>query len=583
MKSAIEALQWITAAGFLLVGLAAAWAWLKSRAPGQGDLALAVGLFGVVSLIGRINDVTDYEYSTLISDFNLAAFMASGLFLLRFRHSYVPIARSWWLLAIGAVTGVTVAAFAMRLPTGPNPTYTTEETILLSALIGVWGICVTEPVIRFWRASRGRPLIQRNRLRALSIAYGSIVVILLIAIAAQPNQYSTGTLIIQVVALGLLPLFYVSIAPPRWLRRAWRQKEEEDLRLNQGLLMYAPDRPTLAQRGLDSAARLVGANAGVLHTSDGRVLAHFGMHEARAETLADEFRALDEGELVPVAGLGYAIAAPIPSEEGTGRLIVFSGPFIRLFGADEIDRMETHAIAIGVALDRVLLTEELRRLDKARARFIANAAHELRTPLSTILGLSAALARNPLKLKEHQLVDGIEAVHRQAQRLRNLVSQLLDMSQIEQGAAKLELQEVRLLEAVEEVLEGAPAPTGKVVEREVPADLAVRADPTRLQQVITNLLTNAYRYGGDRIWVEARRDNGDVTLCVADNGPGVPMNLLDQLFDPFVRGDESRSVEGAGLGLAIVKNLVVAFDGKIHYESRPGGGAKFVIELAPAT
>jgi PAS domain S-box-containing protein len=222
---------------------------------------------------------------------------------------------------------------------------------------------------------------------------------------------------------------------------------------------------------------------------------------------------------------------------------------------------------------------ERRRLEELRDEFIRNAAHELRTPLATIATLGETLATNLGALSEDQLADALAALRRQSRRASTLVSNLLDLSQLDGGRAAVELEPVRLHEAVELSLESAPPAEHVHVEVEVDATLTVLADASRLEQVVTNLLTNAYRYGGDRVRVEGRPVGAVVELRVSDDGPGVSDELRENLFEPFTRGSRAGDVGGSGIGLALSRRLLETFGGSLDHEPREPHGATFVCRL----
>ena len=210
----------------------------------------------------------------------------------------------------------------------------------------------------------------------------------------------------------------------------------------------------------------------------------------------------------------------------------------------------------------------------AKDRFIANAAHELRTPLSVIIGLSSHF-KNPKTIAEPDFPELVDALVRQSGRMRSLVNNLLDLTQIAQGKVQ-GLDDVALDGAIERALSTLPPPNGKTVDVDVP-ELIVVAHVTRLDQVITNLLSNAYRYGGDRITLRASERGADmIVLEVSDNGRGVSDEARAGLFEPFKRGTATQSIEGSGLGLAIVKGFVESFGGRIEYDPVESG-ARFVI------
>ena len=221
---------------------------------------------------------------------------------------------------------------------------------------------------------------------------------------------------------------------------------------------------------------------------------------------------------------------------------------------------------------------ERQRLEQARDEFIRNAAHELRTPLATIATLGATLATRLDDLDEEQLTEALAALRRQSQRASTLVANLLDLSQLDGGRTVIELDRVSLAEAVQRSLDSAPAPEGTRVRTQVPADLEVVADVSRLEQVVTNLLTNAYRYGGPTVRVHAAADGESVVLVVSDDGPGVPEELRQNLFEPFARGADASHVGGSGIGLALSRRLVETFGGWLTYDDQ-ASGARFVCHL----
>ena len=213
-----------------------------------------------------------------------------------------------------------------------------------------------------------------------------------------------------------------------------------------------------------------------------------------------------------------------------------------------------------------------------RDQFIANAAHELRTPMTTLLGLTNMLAMNRERLSDAQINEAYEVVVRAGDRLTALINNLLDLTKLQQGAIALRLESVQLAQMSREIVDATPPPDGVSVEVEIPDDLVGVTDPQRFDQVVSNLLTNAYRYGGPEIVLSGKAEDGSVFVSVTDNGPGVDERLIPRMFDPFARGQGSGEVGGSGLGLAIVKMLVEASQGEIFYEGN-GRGATFTIRL----
>jgi len=210
--------------------------------------------------------------------------------------------------------------------------------------------------------------------------------------------------------------------------------------------------------------------------------------------------------------------------------------------------------------------------------FLEAVAHELRTPLATLAGLGEILAEHLHEMSPEQVAQSLAALRRQSERANALVANLLDLSRLDGGRVRFSFGAVDAATAARRALDSAPPPAGTDVAVSVPDGLSVWADPVRFEQVLTNLLTNAYRYGGQKVRIEGSANNGAVRLVVSDNGSGVPRELLPRLFEVFARGSNAESQGGSGIGLAICRRLVEAFGGEIRYDSQ-GTGAKFTIGL----
>lgn len=230
---------------------------------------------------------------------------------------------------------------------------------------------------------------------------------------------------------------------------------------------------------------------------------------------------------------------------------------------------------------------DAKRIETSRKTFVANASHELRTPVSTIAGAAETLLGGALSSPERSR-EFVEIIHRQAERLTNLVRDLLDLSRIESGQWSVEVGRVELEPLCRRALEPVTAAAGRKrieLRFEVPPGLAARADPRALEQVLVNLLDNAVKYTpeGGTVGVAAAVESDRVVVSVSDTGPGIAPHHLPRLFERFYRVDPGRSREsgGTGLGLAIAKHLVQAQGGEIGVESGPGG-ARFWVRLTLA-
>jgi signal transduction histidine kinase len=219
--------------------------------------------------------------------------------------------------------------------------------------------------------------------------------------------------------------------------------------------------------------------------------------------------------------------------------------------------------------------DDVRRIDSLRARLVATLAHDVRNPLTTIRGTLTTLSRHADRLPPDTRDEMLRTAERQAERLERLASELLDLARLESGRMDLHLQTAALVEVIDRAMLFAD-PEGRFEVR-VPADLTLRVDPARLEQIVVNLATNALRYGQPPFVVEGRNGaDSRVEVLFRDHGRGVPEADREALFEPF-RAEADRS--SVGLGLAIVRALVEAHGGAVSYEPNQPAGACFKVSL----
>jgi signal transduction histidine kinase len=234
-----------------------------------------------------------------------------------------------------------------------------------------------------------------------------------------------------------------------------------------------------------------------------------------------------------------------------------------------------------------------KELDRIKSQLLATVSHELRTPLASIKGFATTLLRQDVRWDEATQREFLRIIEEESNRLEELIDNLLDMSQVEAGALRIQREPVQLRGVLREAVENAQRRTeAHWFVMDLPAELPrVWADPRRIRQVLNNLLENAIKYApnGGQVTVTCEvitpRANanaeGEVIVNVADQGPGIPREFLERVFDRFfqVDGASTRQVGGSGLGLAIAKGIVEAHGGRIWAESHAGQGSVFRFSL----
>jgi K+-sensing histidine kinase KdpD len=374
-----------------------------------------------------------------------------------------------------------------------------------------------------------------------------------------------------------------------------QQLQRIDRQLNETL-----DVNKAMQVTLESACRLSQATSGHLGLiEDGRVRAvqHFGddPHD-RPEYLDDDFPAVMEviqsGRPITLSGEqtgGDSVAiVPVQRESSAFGVVVIERQGAAPFTPEQqdlIERMVTRAV---VAIENARLYAAVQAADKAKTEFVGIVAHDLKVPMTSISGYAdLALMQGGLSERQVEFLNRVKAT---VKRMAMLVSDLADISRVESGQFFMDASRVRVADIVQAVRDGTMTQMAEyeheyveVIEPDLP-DL--HTDYYRLLQVLTNLVSNAYKYTppGGRITFRARRVNGRVEFSVADTGIGLTKEAIAKLGTKFWRAEDdfTRSRPGTGLGFAITRNLVQQMGSSIHIESEVGKGSVFIFDVAIA-
>ena len=596
MSELVAFMQNANAAAFLALGVATAAIWLRDRDRSSGYLALAIVLLSMVSALGRAMSLL-HVTSPVVQFLNLIAFVGSGYALLSYRHALIPLSRTWRIGA-AAVLGATVVAYLLAMA------LSAPASVLLwiaVALIVAWSGTVIEPIVRFWLVARGLPAVQAWRLRSLSLGFAGLVGILLFALIMAGARITTtnagAQLAVQVIVLAIVPLLYVSFAPPAWLRREWRASEEEGLREFMESILVSDETNSIDRGALEWATRLTGGAGAISFDSRGGVRASRGIDPDFADELQDRLPDLGNGVRKYERRNGQTttlIGLPIHSLEGIGRLVVVSGPFTPTIGSDELNRVQQIMTSVTAGVDRRRLVKELkdanRELQEAsehKSVFLANMSHELRTPLNAIIGFSELM----LDAKESQFDSAtqkrfLSQVHSSGKHLLGLINDILDLAKVEAGQMELRLQQTPvepLIAQVIDLVEPLAAEKHITVRAEASSAGEVLADAGKLKQMLLNLISNAIKFTGERgsVTITARRLPSTIEIAVADSGIGISEADQAKIFMEFHQVDPGpgRRQQGTGLGLALTRRFALLHGGDVRVTSKIGEGSVFTLRL----
>jgi signal transduction histidine kinase len=314
-------------------------------------------------------------------------------------------------------------------------------------------------------------------------------------------------------------------------------------------------------RGFDLAARIVITDEGKRLVDQVRtVVVAMGAEEGRllTERSQREERAGRTAAFTTLGGLGLALVLAVAAT-------MLLNQAIRERGRADAARLAAEAA------------------DRAKDEFLAVLSHELRTPLTSIIGWARMLRVG--SLREADRLRALEVIERSAQLQATLINDLLDVSRFMRGGVRLDLHSVELTPIVEAAVDGVRTDAevkGVKLDCAFGAFASVMGDPSRLQQIVGNLLTNAIKFtpAGGRITIQLERDDRWAHIIVRDTGMGISADFLPHVFESFRQGEAARGHTGLGLGLAIVRRLVELHGGTVEAQSAgEGKGAVFTVTL----
>jgi len=561
VHEAVQVVRIVSAVSYALLALVAVRQWRVRRARAAAWAAAAFTAIGVVAVVGIVEPQRPHELGLkILARILIACLVLFPYLVFRFTLAFRRSAPSLFRFVTAMTAALVVWTFALPHLPAQGESWSAVFAVYIVFFFVHWVVLSVASARQLWLAGRDQPSVARRRMRLLAVAVVLITVALLLTTSAGSN--SAREFVTEILAIVSAGLFGLGLAPPQMLRIAWRRPEQERLQQTiQSLMTLATTQEEIAERVLRPAADIVGARAIRVLNEHGRTVGRYGAADP------DE-----EPTVLTFAG---------------GSLSVWTTPYAPFFGEEELALLRTLGALTGVALDRVRLFEqehqarlELERANQVKTNFVALAAHELRTPVTTIHGFVQTLHHLADRLDEKQREQLRASLEQQTTRMALLVEQLLDLSRLDAEAVEIVPQRIRVRDRVEEIVASAAAEQRDSVRVEVSDELEADVDPAAFDRILSNLITNAFRYGAPPVIVSAEQSDNHLRVAVEDRGRGVAPEFVPDLFERFSRSDSSRAISGGtGLGLAIARSYAIAHAGDLRYETADPHGARFQLVL----
>jgi len=572
------------------------------------DMTLFFGALAFVILASRIAALTGTTATPWLTALEIAVLLAMPYVLLRLVDDFTQV-RALVVRAaeLGLAGGIvaTYATVATQTTAATLPTPVTLYIVLYFFVVSVY--CA----IAFIRASHHSKGVTKRRMEAISLGsifLGTDLLIAGLTPLTPLEDRAVFEALAQLLGLGSAVAFYLGFAPPPILRRAWQEPELRSFLARAASLPRLPATLDIVRELERGASNSTGTSARIGLWQDDTSKLRFwdddgttvdlepGKHFAgRAFELqrpifsTNPIRENPDGaDGYRMRSVGAVLAAPITAGERRLGVLTLSAQRPPIFAVSDIELAGLLADQAAVVLEsralidhaaRVRAREEATRL---KEDFLSAAAHDLKTPLTTVVAQAEFLERRATREPNAPAdLAGIQRVVRESKRLAGLVGDLLDATRLEQGKLVGEREPVDLATLAQEVCaHGAGDETCAV---EVSAPVVGVYDRRRLEQLFQNLIENARKYSPERtpIKIKVWQENGEAQIAVEDSGIGIPAADLPRIFERFSRASnvDDRRFHGMGLGLYICRGIVEEHGGRIWVESEVGKGSTFHVAL----
>jgi signal transduction histidine kinase len=607
--SAEALLRYLSDVGYLAVFALTLVEAVRRPSRANLDAALFFGAAAIVIAVALVAELAGWEPPALVVAIEATLIMALPYLLLRLVADFAGISR-----ALLRAAGVALVAIAVSLFVVPQP-YPAAYVLVLVAAFAGGGIYASWQFIMQARRASG---VTRRRMQAVAAGSGFIGSVIFVAGLAvlAPSAEGFWTALSSVLTLASGVSYYIGFATPAFLRRAWRA---DAVRRFMNVAASAPQDEGASSFSAAAAAAIeeqiaaiVGASRAMVILWDderGRLvtlgrerepggpraaerdstLAYRAFREQRGSFVADAARSDPaNADLYRQLGATSMLVTPITAGERRLGVLAAYGRQSSLFANDDLALLRVLA---GQIATYMVMRELMTRAAAVQAReeatrlkedFLSAAAHDLKTPLTTLLG-QAQLMQRRLRGNADWRPEpaGVDRMAEEALRMRRLVEDLLEASRSERGGFIAELSVLDLGELAREVV--AEVPTRDHELMVVGEHAVTTGDRNRMRQVVQNLVENAVKYSpnGGRVTVEVAQKDGEARLTVSDEGVGIPADELALIFERFQRGSRAndRRFAGMGVGLYLCKSIVEEHGGRIWAESDVGVGSHFHVRM----
>ncbi len=395
-----------------------------------------------------------------------------------------------------------------------------------------------------------------------------------------------------VLGLSALALIVLAAAAVLWgnsisvrLRLRRRQPHEDELlEAMHDLLLYSPDRETLARRAVTWAKLLAGGQGAFLIDSDGAILAVDGLETQDAR------RIVATTDLDPGPGVADEprfkngmLVLPLDLQAGRGAVVVLAGSLAAISGDGDLRRLGQYATSVASGLERVTLNTRIHTLERAKSDLLSIASHELRGPMTVIKGYLTMLEAGSLGELSPRAQSVLPLLISKSDEVNWMIEQMIETSRLEDGRLALNKRPCNIVNLTETAMAGMRMTlSGHDLRLDEPNDpVEAEVDPDQFQIVVRNLLSNAAKYSpsGSEILVRVHRDGGMANVSVIDHGVGIAPDDQARLFTRFARVASTQHVQGTGLGLWLSREIARMHQGDLTVQSSPGDGSKFVLAV----